>query len=165
MKYISSDTNIWIDFLTIDRLELPFKLPYTYLMNDEVISNELLQPKGLGEKLIHLGLRATELSEEEYFLAGELNYRYRKPSLFDCIALAIAKCRQITLLTGDGALRNAAKKENVPVIGTIGILDQVFRYKSIDSEEYLFCLEELKRNNGGKVRLPLQEIQERIDKL
>lgn len=29
MKLISSDTNIWLDFNTISKLELPFKLPYT----------------------------------------------------------------------------------------------------------------------------------------
>jgi len=32
MTYISSDTNIWIDFMTIEKLELPFRIPYTFLM-------------------------------------------------------------------------------------------------------------------------------------
>ena len=26
MEYISSDTNIWLDFMAIDRLGLPFRL-------------------------------------------------------------------------------------------------------------------------------------------
>ena len=44
-----------------------------------------------------------------------------KLSIYDRIALAIAKHRGITLLTGDGALRKAARAEGVHVLGTIGI--------------------------------------------
>jgi hypothetical protein len=29
--FISSDTNVWIDFEAIDAIELPFRLPCTYL--------------------------------------------------------------------------------------------------------------------------------------
>lgn len=50
MEYISSDTNVWLDFEVIGKLELPFKLPYTYLMNDDAIQDELLSPPGLGKK-------------------------------------------------------------------------------------------------------------------
>ena len=42
MIFISSDTNVWIDFMTIGKLELPFRLPYTYLMYYEAVENELL---------------------------------------------------------------------------------------------------------------------------
>ena len=60
MEYISSDTNVWLDFVTINRLELPFKLPYIYLMNDEAVDDELLNPPSLGEDLIYLGRTAYE---------------------------------------------------------------------------------------------------------
>lgn len=164
MEFISSDTNVWIDFAAIDRLALPFKLPYVYLMDEEAISNELLQPEGLGEQLTELGLQAVELTTEEFFLAEELNRKYRRPSVYDCIALAIAKCRDIVLLTGDGALREAAIQEGVEVMGSIKILDLLHDADQIDVSEYLFCLEEFKRLNGGKIRLPLDALQERIDK-
>lgn len=159
MKYISSDTNVWIDFAVIDRLSLPFRLPYTYLMNDEAISNEFLEPPGLGESLVQLGLQPVELTEEEYYLAEELNTKYRRPSLFDCVALAIAKCRGLTLLSGDGPLRKAAKQEGVEVIGTIGLLDVLYDQKRIEAAEYLNYLTLLLQNNGGRVRLPENEIQ------
>ena len=51
MEYISSDTNVWLDFVVIGRLELPFRLPYIYLMNQEAAEDELLNPPGLGEDL------------------------------------------------------------------------------------------------------------------
>lgn len=163
MEYISSDTNVWLDFVTIDRLEYPFRLPYTYLMNNDAIENELLSPKGLGEKLKTLGLLETELTEEEFFLAEEYTRKYSKPSLYDCVALAIAKTRGIILLTGDGPLRKAAKSEGVQVMGTIGVLDQLKDQGLIKREEYIDSMKALLEQNGGKVRLPESELRERIE--
>lgn len=122
MKYISSDTNVWLDFAVIGRLDAPFQLLYTYIMNEDAIEDELLSSKGLRENLKKLGLKGVELTEE-FYLAEEYNMRYRKPSLYDCVALTIAKVRGLTLMTGDGPLRKAAMAENVAVVGTIGVLD------------------------------------------
>lgn len=163
MVYISSDTNVWVDFAIINKLELPFLLPYTFLMNEDAVEDELLSPKGLRKSLVELGLVSVELSEEEFYLAEEYNSRYTKPSLYDCVALAIAKVRGITLMSGDGPLRKVAEQENVRVIGTIGVLDELYHGKYIDSQHYLACLLELKKHNGQKVRLPEKELQKRLD--
>ena len=136
MEYISSDTNVWIDFLEIERLNLSFRLPYVYLMNDETVDDELLSPPGLSGELLQLGLQKPELTEDEFFLAEEFTLKYAKPSVYDCIALAIAKIRGLTLLTGDGPLRKAAVAEGVTVMETIGILDQLHSGKHIEDEEY-----------------------------
>ena len=165
MDYISSDTNVWFDFFVIDRLELPFKLPYAYLMNSDAINDEILSPKGLGEKLISFGLEQVELKIEEFILVPKLVKKYSGLSLYDCVALAIAIERKITLLTGDAALRKAAKCENVKVIGTLGILDMLYENEHINDEEYLHCLNELMNNIGGKVRLPVREIENRLSRL
>lgn len=164
MEFISSDTNVWLDFVTIDKLPLPFRLPYVYLMDEDTIADELLSPVGLSKTLLGLGLKATELSEKEYLLAEEYTEKYSKPSTYDCVALAIAKCRNIVLLTGDGALRKAAAAEGVTVMGTIGVLDQLLDGEFIDSDEYVDCMKALKKANNGKVRLPEAELQKRIDK-
>ena len=156
MEFISSDTNVWVDFASIDRLALPFKLPYVYLMYEEAISNELLHPEGIDENLTRFGLQAVELTEEEFYLAEELNRKYLKPSTYDC--------RRIILLTGDGALRRAAIKEGVEVMGSIKILDLLLEGNLIDTTEYLYCLEEFERHNGNEIRLPQLALQERIDK-
>lgn len=163
MEYISSDTNVWVDFQVIDRLELPFRLPYTYLMNNDAVHDELLSPPGIGDKLLDLGLQETELTGEEFYLVEEYVGRFKRLSLYDCVALAIAKKRQITLLTGDGALRKAAEREGVIVLGTIGVLDQLYEGRYIEHREYGYCLRELLKNNGKKVRLPEEELRLRID--
>lgn len=164
MGYISSDINVWLDLEVINRLALPFQLPYTYLMNQDVIEDELLSPSILKTALIDFGLVAVELTTEEFYLAEEYNAKYTKPSVYDCIALAIAKVRGIILMSGDGPLRKAAKQENVKVIGTIGVLDKLYDEKYIDETEYRYCISELLKNNGGKVRLPEVELKTRLNK-
>lgn len=162
MKYISSDTNVWIDFVTINRIALPFRLPYTYLMNQDAFDEELLSPPDFKEQLLSAGLVSTELTDAEFFLAEEYGLRYRKLSTHDRIALAIAKQRNITLLTGDQALRKAANAEGVSLIGTIGILDQLHNRELITTTEYVDCLKALQSNNGKIIRLPARELEERI---
>lgn len=65
-------------------------------------------------------------------------------------------------MSGDGPLRKAAKEEGVEVIGTIGVLDQLYEGSYIMKEEYINCMKELRENNGKKVRLPEDELQKRI---
>ena len=56
MEFVSSDTNVWIDFRVISRLSLPFRLPYTYIMYTESITSELLNPVGFQDDLMAAGL-------------------------------------------------------------------------------------------------------------
>ena len=50
-------------------------------------------------------------------------------------------------------------------MGTIGILDRAFEEKVITPEEYKDSLNKLKEINGREVRLPIKELQERLDGL
>ena len=77
MKYISSDTNVWIDFLAIGELHLPFKLPYTYIMSELTVQDEILNPPELGRTLLSYGLVAVELTTDELILAGKYYAKYR----------------------------------------------------------------------------------------
>jgi predicted nucleic acid-binding protein len=164
MEYISSDTNVWIDFFVINRISLPFRLPYTYIMSKDAVNDELLSPDEFREILMKAGLRPVEYTIEEFEFAEQFGSQYPKLSIYDRIALAIAKVRKITLLTGDAALRKAAIKEGVTLMGTLGIIDQLFDMELINNEEYCYCLQELKKNNGCQVRLPKAEIESRLQK-
>ncbi len=163
MQYISSDTSVWIDFGTIQKIEIPFRLPYTYIMNRDAVEDEILSPPELGQELLSYGLVPVAITIEEFFLAEQYGINYAKLSRYDRIALAIAKCRQITLLTGDGRLRKAAKQEGVPLMGTLGILDQLWDQHRIAADELKTCLQGLLDNNGGAVRLPTAEILSRLE--
>lgn len=165
MELISSDTNVWIDFKTIGRIKLPFLLPYIFIMYEETMESELLVPPGFREEVEKAGLVAVDITEEEFFLAEKWGMQYPKLTTQDRIALAIAKNREITLLTGDKPLRNAAKAEGIKVIGTIKILDELYDSNYIPKEEYKYCLIELQKHNGMEVRLPKNEIIKRIKRL
>ncbi|MBR0575060.1 hypothetical protein KCG48_01775 [Proteiniclasticum sp. BAD-10] len=165
MEYVSSDTNVWIDFFVIDRLRLPFRLPYVFIMNHDAIEDEFLSPKGLKDDLKRCGLIGVEITIEEFELADQFGQQYPKLSNYDRIALAIARERKIVLLSGDKALRNAALKEGVSILGTLGVLDQLYEGSYIDGKEYELCLLELQKHNGQLVRLPKDEINSRLGKL
>lgn len=163
MEFVSSDTNVWIDFMVIDRIKLPFMLPYTYIMYRESIESEILNPPGLCERLKQVGLLGVDMTVEEFSLANSWGSTYPKLSVPDRIALAIAKKRNIILLTGDLALRKAAEKEGVKLLGTIGVLDQLHDGDYISDDEYRYCLQELLKRNGEEVRLPAAELEKRLD--
>ncbi len=162
MQFISSDTSVWIDFSTIHKTELPFRLSYTYIMSKEAVEDELLSPPGLGAELISYGLIPIEITIEEFFRAQQYGTIYSRLSTYDRIALAVAKERKIVLLTGDGALRKAALHEGVPILGTLGILDQLWEDRKVTAEELKACLEQLKAHNGGTVRLPKADLERRL---
>ncbi len=164
MTYISSDTNVWIDFSIIDRLDIPFSLPYTYLMSALAVEDELLSPAGIKDQLKKFGLQETELTEAELILTIQLNGKYNRLSVYDAMALAIAKERNIPLLSGDGALRRAAEQEGVSLMGTLRILDEAMSSGRIQREEYIEALQKLKENNGKQIRLPAAELDRRMEK-
>ena len=143
MEYISSDTNIWLDFNAISRIDLPFRLPCTYIMYKEALRKEIISPSELLDGLQKRGLIGVDLTIEEFFYADELSKKYVKLSGYDRTALAVAKFRNIPLLTGDNPLRRAAEKEGVEVFGTIGLLDKLYDGDYINKLEYQFCLENL----------------------
>ena len=47
----------------------------------------------------------------------------------------------------------------------LGILDQLFDGQYIAKDEYLYCLQEFQKHNGGEVRLPRAELKKRLDRL
>lgn len=162
-EFISSDTNVWIDFHAVGAATLPFKLSCTYIMWSEAVEDEILSPTGLKEKLLAAGLKGVKLSAEEFFLADDYGERYAALSTYDAVALTIAKCRGITLLTGDMRLRKAASKEGVTVTGTIGVLDRLLSENLIQATDYHKIIQALLDANGRVVRLPEEELVKRLE--
>lgn len=162
MELISSDTSVWIDFMSISRVSLPFRLPYKYIMYYESMEQELVSPHGFKKELEDAGLVGVDISDDEFWIAESFGLKYPKLSIQDRIALAIAKNRKIVLLSGDKALRHAAEREGVAIMGTLKVLDLLYEGKLVPVEEYRYCLLELDNLNGGVVRLPAMEIRKRL---
>jgi predicted nucleic acid-binding protein len=160
--FISSDTNIWIDFQEIGHLDHPFLLGHSYFISQDAFRDELLNPKSMRNDLLHWGIQIANITDQEYNDALIFQARYPSLSLYDAFALAIAKLRGWTLLTGDKPLRKAANKEGVVVYGTIWIYDQLKNLGKISEDDYDSAIADLiTAVQNGRCRLPLDELFKR----
>lgn len=150
-----SDTNIWIDFQHADLLEELFRLPYEFLTTDFVI-NELQQPEG--SMLIALGLKVASLEGSEVAELFSLSQRHGHSSLPDMSCFYMASKTGYPLLTGDGALRKLAAKEELIVHGSLWLLDLLVEHKVIEPSRAILGLDKMV---GAASRLPAAECERR----
>ena len=163
LQSVSSDTNLWLDFEAVNHLELPFLLDITYLMSRTAITEELIEPSDIADRLYAYGLQSVDLCIEEFEMMRHFRMLYPRLSQHDAASLAIAKTRSIPLITGDKPLRNAARNEGVPCIGTLWVLDCLFEKDCIHAELYKTILQSF--INHDVRRLPKQAIWERLMRL
>lgn len=163
--FISSDTNIWIDFYEVQHLALPFRLNHEFYLSRNAYAEELLKSEELRDNLITLGLKLAEITDDEFSQATVYEEMYRRLSMHDAIALAIAKSRNWILLTGDRHLREAADKELVECHGIIWIYDELKESKKLTEDEYRLAIGDLiKAVENGRCRLPKNELEKRQGK-
>ena len=161
--FISSDTNIWIDFYEIRHVDHPFLLDFDYYLSSAAYEDELIKSDELREELLSSGLKLAEVTESEFATAQAFRNMYRKLSLYDALALSIAKSRSWTLLTGDRPLRNAAEHEGVRCHGVIWIYDELLRQNKINKDAYHDAIRTLLTAvREGRCRLPADELLKRI---
>lgn len=160
--YISSDTNVWIDFYEIGHIDHPFRLNFEYFISRDTFRDEFIKSESMRMSLLSLGLQLAEATEDEFTCAITFQNRYVELSLYDAFALSIAKARGWTLLTGDMPLRKAAIKEGVEVHGTIWVYDQLKAQGKVTEDEYENAINELiEAVRIGKCRLPIAELIKR----
>ena len=160
--YISSDTNIWLDFEEIGHLDHPFLLEHQYYISANALADEI-HSSSLRDRLIANGLQTTEISRREWMLAISYQTQYPRLSIYDTFALAIAKCRAWILLTGDKPLKKAAEREQVECHGTIWIYDELFANGKLEEAAYRRALHDLiSAVQNGKCRFPMEELLRRL---
>ena len=160
--FISSDTNIWIDFQEANHLDHPFRLDYQFFLSKNAYEEELLKSEQLRRDLLSNGLQLAEVTEDEFARAMAYEGTYRALSFNDRIALSIAKTRGWILLTGDKPLRNAAEAESVECHGTIWIYDELKVSGKMSEEEFHSAIDDLiKAVENAKCRLPMDELRKR----
>ncbi len=160
--FISSDTNIWLDFENIGHLDHPFYLENEYYISNITYHDELYKSKLINNIIKKKHLKITNLTIEEMNIANRLSNAYNKISFQDSLALAIAINRNWILLTGDNALRNAAKLEGIENHGTIWIYDELYLKKKLSKKEMLNVMKKLLKASENGRRLPKEEILKRI---
>lgn len=153
---------MWIDFHEIGHLDHPFRLDFEYFISRDTFREEFIKSEAMRASLMNLGLQLADVTDDEFMQALSFQSRYTELSLYDSLALAIAKTRGWTLLTGDMPLRKAAIKEAVEVHGTIWVYDQLKEQGKMAEDEYENVIDDLiQAVKTGKCRLPIAELIKR----
>ncbi len=172
MRLLISDANILIDMEAGALMETLFQLPMQFGIPD-LLYYEEIEPghEPGGPNLADLGLQIMEVSGDFVEYAQQLPVQHNhllpakngpKPSHNDYLALALAKQEACTLLTGDTNLRIVANKEQVNVMGTIGLLCAMVENQLLTVDDAFKALDRMK---SGKRRLPWSDAENRLNAL
>lgn len=154
-----SDANILIDVENGHLTPAIFRLPYVIGVPDILFELEL---KERHSHLLEAGLKVKSLTAESIKKTESLTQQYPQPSIMDHSALALALQEQCPLLTGDKALRVAAKKEGVEVHGTIWIIEELLKQKIIQQPQAKSSFDAM-RIKGS--RLPWGDVDKLLTKI
>lgn len=154
-----SDANVLIDLEEGGISKELFDLPYTFLIPDVLFEEEL---KERHSHLLDFGLQKKSLRSDFVSRVFEFSKLYTKPSRNDLFALCLALQEKATLLTGDKRLCAAASKEKVSHHGTIWLVVQMVKIKTISLRHAELAFN--KMLDAGS-RLPSKKIKDEIQRL
>ena len=154
-----SDTSVLVDLERGDLLEACFRLPYRFCVPDLLYEFEL---KGQGGTVLRrLGLEVEETDASGIAKALVYYGNVSELSFSDSLALALARNRSWTLLTGDGPLRRLAKEESVECHGVLWVLDRIHESETAAPADLLAGLTAISEHE--RCRPPRSQIQMRLE--
>ena len=153
-----ADANILIDLHAGGVLKEAFALPFQWMTPDVVLA-ELQNPPGA--ELLEYGLKEEALTGEQVLEVAGLVSVYRRVSTNDLFALVLAEDSAATLLTGDRHLREIAKSREVPVHGTLWVLDQLVELELLNPARAASALRAMVATGS---RLPPDESTARLSR-
>lgn len=164
MDIVVSDTNIFLDLMSVGILSEAFRLPIRFHTVDYVVE-EIKNDEQIGQimRLVDTNLLTVKEFDEEEI--SEILSMYLKCSsnlsVEDCSVWYYSKKNNYRLLTGDKALRSCATNDGVMVSGILYITDLLVEEGIIDKRNMASRLRLLCEKNK---RLPRKLIEERINK-
>lgn len=158
MLLIISDASVLIDIECGELTSVMFSLAWQFAVPDTLFDEELAERHG---HLLRFGLISKTMSGDMVAEAYSLHQKYIKPSVNDMLALTLAKNEGCQLLTGDKALRDAAKELNVVVHGTIWLVDQMLQSEKITVDVARVAFQQMK--DAGS-RLPWGEVEKILNR-
>ena len=159
MSILVSDANIVIDFDVAGLLNTLFLLPDEFVTTNILFHDELMAQHS---DLPSCGLQVVSLDGDAIKSLEALVSLYPKPSFQDLSALALAKRKAWTLLSGDKHLRQAAQKEEVLVHGTLWLSRRLVENGVLDVTGAKSAFDTMK--DQGR-RLPWAEVDRLIASL
>lgn len=157
MRLVVTDANIIIDLSAGDLLAEMFRLPEVeFCVPDILYLEELAENFGL---LPGLGLRVIAQAPEAVDYVEACRLRFRRVSLNDLFALALARSLGCVLLSGDGALREVAQAEQIEIRGTLWLIDLLLEARLVTLERVTAAYEAMRRDGS---RLPWDEVDTQL---
>ena len=163
MQIVVNDTNIFIDLIHIELIDIFCQLPYEFHTTDFVL-NEIEEPdqETIILQLIEAGtLKVISLTSNEIDQILLLQETVNRLSIPDCSVWHYSKKHHYTLLTGDNLLRKTAEKDHITVRGILFIFDELVRYELLTPYEAFAKLEWLLETGS---RLPDEACRERFER-
>lgn len=162
-KIVVSDTNIFIDLISLDLLNGFFSLPWEIHTTDMVI-NELVrfeQYDAIELFCKNGSLNIKSFDSEELLQIVKMKTERQMPnaSILDYSVWKLAKDLECVLLTGDNKLRKVVQNDNIEVQGILYLFDKMLEYGIMNNEIAIDKLQSLLCINS---RLPKEEIDNRI---
>ena len=150
------DANVLIDLNRGGILSRLFDLPCQFAAPDSVL-DELVEPDR--RLLQDMGLGRVELTFDQLVEAMAMSTAEAHLSLGDCSALIAARDAQVTLLTGDAALRRLAEQAGVAMHGVLWVLDELESAGLLTGSGLAVSLRQM-LDEGA--RLPVDECEQRL---
>jgi predicted nucleic acid-binding protein len=148
-----SDANVLIDLGYVDGLSVLTQLGTVEVL--DVVFNECCHPRqpDLPEAIAAAGIQTVTVVQEWVLLAR--SYQTGPLSFQDVLCLYYAKTYQRLLLTNEKPLRRSCQKQQVPVHGTLWIIQSVYERELLDAAILCEWLSILHQHNR---RLPKAEV-------
>lgn len=158
-KSIIVDTNIISDLCNSSLIDNFILLDNVYI-SDMVLNDEINSYTGNVETISKI--RTLELSNDQLIEVYQINEIYKTLSIYDCVNYVLARDNNGILATGDKRLLNLAKNNNVEIIRTLKIIEEMYINNYINKKQMINGLELLKNNE--RTRIPIRDIDQLIDK-
>ncbi|MCR5131357.1 MAG: hypothetical protein K6C10_07860 [Prevotella sp.] len=160
---VVSDTNVFIDLISVGLQEQFFLLPMEVHTTDMVVFEVRREGQSkIMTDLIDKGcLKVKAYTQEEMLPFFQAEHRRYNLSPADYSVLTYSKNNGYILLTGDKKLRKVVLSENVEVHGSIYVIAQMVEHHIISELQGVKKLEMLRSNNQ---RLPKAQLDVLIKK-
>ena len=162
MRLVVTDTNVFIDLMSVDALEeffaLGLEVHTTAFVLEELVEEQgrlLLPMLGAGR------LRVAQFTGEEV-AAIEVMRTKVKIEFTDRSVVHLALQLEAMVLSGDGNLWKECRSRRLEVHGSIWVMEQLWTRRLIGPVSCIERLEALKRLNG---RLPKSKVDELIERI
>jgi hypothetical protein len=164
MRIIVNDSSALIDLKKGGLLEIFLGLPFTLVVSDDLLADELLSFTKAEIALMRRKMSVASLNGDEMELVARTQREAPALSLHDCAAFVLAQREDGgILLTGDRRLRAKAEGAEIECHGVLWAVEQIAAAKLATSKTLIKTLEAWR--DDSTVRLPLAELTQLIGRL